>query len=90
MAITILPPIADDVDASYPESDLDEMSVDSDGGVDLTSAKPSRPTKRPRLIEGTDVGTGIITPGEVVTDDPQWMRFALPDNSLFSNCPRTS
>ncbi|KAL4861499.1 hypothetical protein BDV12DRAFT_191034 [Aspergillus spectabilis] len=64
----------DDVDASYPESDFDEMSVDSDGGVDLTSAKPSRPNKRPRLIEGTDVGTGIITPGEAITDDPQWMR----------------
>ncbi|KAL4783928.1 IEC3 subunit of the Ino80 complex, chromatin re-modelling-domain-containing protein [Aspergillus varians] len=74
MAITILPPVADDVDATYPESDFDEMSVDSDGGVELTPAKTSRPTKRPRLIEGADIGTGIITPGEVVTDDPQWMR----------------
>ncbi|KAL4882363.1 IEC3 subunit of the Ino80 complex, chromatin re-modelling-domain-containing protein [Aspergillus karnatakaensis] len=73
MAITILPPVADDVDASYLESDFDEMSVDSDGGVEL-AAKASRQTKRPRLIEGTDIGTGIITPGEVVTDDPQWMR----------------
>ncbi|KAL6235115.1 hypothetical protein BDW75DRAFT_230619 [Aspergillus navahoensis] len=53
---------------------FDEMSVDSDGGVELTPAKSSRPTKRPRLIEGTNIGTGIITPGEVVTDDPQWMR----------------
>ncbi|KAL4924685.1 IEC3 subunit of the Ino80 complex, chromatin re-modelling-domain-containing protein [Aspergillus undulatus] len=59
---------------TYPESDFDEMSVDSDGGVELTPAKPSRLTKRPRLIEGTDIGTGVITPGEVVTDDPQWMR----------------
>ncbi|RDW87163.1 exosome non-catalytic core subunit RRP4 [Aspergillus mulundensis] len=74
MAITILPPIANDVEATYPESDFDEMSVDSDGGVALTPAKSSRPTKRARLIEGTDIGTGIITPGEVVTDDPQWMR----------------
>ncbi|KAL2788328.1 IEC3 subunit of the Ino80 complex, chromatin re-modelling-domain-containing protein [Aspergillus keveii] len=73
MAITILPPVADNVDAPYPDSDFDEMSVDSDGGVDLTPAK-SRPTKRPRLIAGTDIGTGIITPGEVVTNDPQWMR----------------
>ncbi|KAL4736782.1 IEC3 subunit of the Ino80 complex, chromatin re-modelling-domain-containing protein [Aspergillus similis] len=67
-------PIADDVDVTYPESDFDEMSVDTDGGVELTPAKSSRPTKRPRLIEGVDVGTGIITPGEVVTNDPQWMR----------------
>ncbi|KAL4757505.1 IEC3 subunit of the Ino80 complex, chromatin re-modelling-domain-containing protein [Aspergillus foveolatus] len=74
MAITILAPIADDVDATYPESDFDDMSVDSDGGVELTPAKSSRPTKRPRLIEGVDIGTGIITPGEVVTNDPQWMR----------------
>ncbi|KAL4816011.1 IEC3 subunit of the Ino80 complex, chromatin re-modelling-domain-containing protein [Aspergillus spinulosporus] len=74
MAITILPPVADDVDVTYPESDFDEMSVDSDGGVELTPAKSSRPTKRPRLIEGVDIGTGIITPGEVVTNDPQWMR----------------
>ncbi|KAL4907641.1 hypothetical protein BDW74DRAFT_166328 [Aspergillus multicolor] len=74
MAITILPPVADDVEATYQESDFDEMSVDSDGGVALTPAKAARPSKRARLIEGTDIGTGIITPGEVVTDDPQWMR----------------
>ncbi|KAL2862953.1 exosome non-catalytic core subunit RRP4 [Aspergillus lucknowensis] len=73
MAITILPPVADNVDGPCPDSDLDDMSVDSEGGVELAPAK-SRPTKRPRLIEGTDIGTGIITPGEVVTDDPQWMR----------------
>ena len=77
MAITILAPVADDVDATYPESDFDDMSVDSDGGVELTPAKSSRPTKRPRLIEGVDIGTGIITPGEVVTNDPQWMRFVF-------------
>ncbi|KAL4767452.1 IEC3 subunit of the Ino80 complex, chromatin re-modelling-domain-containing protein [Aspergillus nidulans var. acristatus] len=67
-------PVADDVDATYPESDFDDMSVDTDGGVELSPAKSSRPTKRPRLIEGVDIGTGIITPGEVVTNDPQWMR----------------
>jgi exosome complex component RRP4 len=77
MAITILAPVADDVDATYAESDFDDMSVDSDGGVELTPAKSSRPTKRPRLIEGVDIGTGIITPGEVVTNDPQWMRFVF-------------
>ncbi|KAL2823509.1 IEC3 subunit of the Ino80 complex, chromatin re-modelling-domain-containing protein [Aspergillus cavernicola] len=74
MAITILPPVVDDVDVPYVESDFDDMSVDSDGGVELTAAKESRPTKRPRLVEGTDVGTGTMTPGEVVTNDPQWMR----------------
>ncbi|GES65546.1 exosome complex component rrp4 [Aspergillus terreus] len=71
MAITILPPVVEDV--SYPDSDADSMSVDSDGGVGL-GAGASRPSKRPRLVEGTDISSGIITPGEVVTDDPQWMR----------------
>ncbi|KAF9887155.1 exosome non-catalytic core subunit rrp4 [Aspergillus nanangensis] len=71
MAITILPPVADDV--SYPDSDGDSMSMDSDGGVDLTTGG-SRPHKRPRLVAGTDISSGVITPGEVVTDDPQWMR----------------
>lgn len=90
MAITILPPAADDVEAAYPESDFDAMSVDSDGGVELTPAKASQPTKRPRLIEGTDAGTGIITPGEVVTDDPQWMRFVSSTLIYLSSCLRTN
>ncbi|PWY79362.1 hypothetical protein BO94DRAFT_558560 [Aspergillus sclerotioniger CBS 115572] len=65
---------AADVDVPYPESDVDSMSVDSDGGVDLAAGDASRPSKRPRLVEGTNIGAGVLTPGEVVTDDPQWMR----------------
>lgn len=90
MAITILPPVVDDVEATCAESDIDEMSVDSDGGVELTPTKASQPTKRPRLIEGTDVGRGIITPGEVVTDDPQWMRFASSSFIDLFSCMRTN
>ncbi|OOF98531.1 hypothetical protein ASPCADRAFT_512788 [Aspergillus carbonarius ITEM 5010] len=63
-----------DVDVPYPESDVDSMSVDSDGGVDLAAGDATRPSKRPRLVEGTNIGAGVLTPGEVVTDDPQWMR----------------
>ncbi|PYI00391.1 hypothetical protein BO78DRAFT_465354 [Aspergillus sclerotiicarbonarius CBS 121057] len=74
MAITIHPPVVEDVDVPYPESDVDSMSVDSDGGVDLAAGDASRPSKRPRLVEGTNIGAGVLTPGEVVTDDPQWMR----------------
>ncbi|PWY67547.1 hypothetical protein BO70DRAFT_374555 [Aspergillus heteromorphus CBS 117.55] len=74
MAITILPPVVEDVDIPYPDSDDDLMSVDSDGGVDLAAGDSSRPTKRPRLVAGTNIGAGVLTPGEVVTDDPQWMR----------------
>ncbi|KAE8145064.1 hypothetical protein BDV25DRAFT_145003 [Aspergillus avenaceus] len=74
MAITILPPTVEDVDLSALNSDIDAMSMDSDGGVDLATDKASRPSKRPRLVEGTNITSGIVTPGEVVTDDPQWMR----------------
>ena len=78
MAITIHPPVVEDVDVPYPESDVDSMSVDSDGGVDLAAGDATRPSKRPRLVEGTNIGAGVLTPGEVVTDDPQWMRLVAP------------
>ncbi|OAX84771.1 hypothetical protein ACJ72_00851 [Emergomyces africanus] len=64
MAITILPP-------SMPEesfSSSDDESRDSEGDVDMSGGH-ARPAKRLRLSKG-----GIVTPGEVVTDDPQWMR----------------
>lgn len=75
MAITILPPVVDDVDNPNPDSDHDSMSVDSDGGVDLEQT--SRPSKRTRAVGGTKIGAGVVTPGEVVTDDPQWMRLVF-------------
>lgn len=74
MAITILPPVVEDVDIPQTDIDPDSMSVDSDGGVDLVGA--SRPGKRTRM-GGNKVGAGIVTPGEVVTNDPQWMRLVL-------------
>ncbi|KAJ5463544.1 Ribosomal protein L27 [Penicillium sp. IBT 31633x] len=71
MAITILPPVVDDIVPYQADSD-DSMSVGSDGDVEMTGV--SRPHKRPRLQGNSNLGTGIVTPGEVVTDDPQWMR----------------
>lgn len=73
MVITILPPVVEDAALAHPESDNDSMSIDSDGGVELEGDE--RPNKRPRTVGGTKVGAGIVTPGEVVTDDPQWMRL---------------
>ncbi|PYH90557.1 hypothetical protein BO71DRAFT_361212 [Aspergillus ellipticus CBS 707.79] len=88
MAITIVPPVVEDVDVPYPDSDsdVDAMSVDSDGGVDLAAGDASRPSKRPRLVAGTNIGAGVLTPGEVVTDDPQWMR----GHGTYSNPLSTS
>ncbi|EDN06927.1 exosome complex exonuclease RRP4 [Histoplasma capsulatum] len=64
MAISILPPSM----AEETFSSSDDESRDSEGDIDM-SGSHSRPAKRLRLSKG-----GIVTPGEVVTDDPQWMR----------------
>ena len=65
MAISIIVP-APAAPAYYHESS-DNDTLDSEGDVDM--ADSARPAKRARLS-----GKGIVTPGETVTDDPQWMR----------------
>lgn len=73
MAITILPPVAEELGPYHADSD-ESTSVDSDSDVEMSGV--SRPHKRARL-GNKKIGTGIVTPGEVVTDDPQWMRWVL-------------
>ncbi|RFU29903.1 hypothetical protein B7463_g6428, partial [Scytalidium lignicola] len=65
MAITILAPAPAATDFKREES-----SEDSDGGVDLEGDIDMRPVKRARH----QLSDLVVTPGEVVTDDPQWMR----------------
>jgi exosome complex component RRP4 len=68
MPITILQPAAA---ARQPFYDPDASGSDSDseGGVDLDGdVSMGRPAKRARRDEA------IVTPGEVITEDPQWMR----------------
>lgn len=66
MQISILPPAPPvQPQLDYASSDSDE---DSSGDVDMDSSSP-RPTKRARLSS-----KHIVTPGELVTSDPQWMR----------------
>jgi exosome complex component RRP4 len=72
MAITILTPVVEDA-APYQADSDDSMSVASDEDVEMTGT--SRPHKRPRLQGDSNIATGIVTPGEVVTADPQWMRW---------------
>ncbi|OAL71777.1 hypothetical protein A7D00_3807 [Trichophyton violaceum] len=63
MAITILPPTFDDFrNTARDAQDLDE---------DMDMGDENRPAKRARLSGKTDT---IVTPGEIITDDPQWMR----------------
>jgi hypothetical protein len=69
MAITILapaqPPAPYEGDGSSDESD--------NGGVGLEGDADMPPAKRARHS-----GQDIVTPGETVTDDPQWMRYSTP------------
>ena len=80
MAISILPPAPAEVHAYNDSSD--NASLDSDGDVDM--ADNLRPTKRARLS-----GKSIVTPGENITDDPQWMRcrFDISFQGMFPLIP---
>lgn len=69
MAITILAPAAANV-PNLPYYAENSSEDDSDGGVDLEGDIDMRPKKRARH----DGASSIVTPGETVTDDPQWMR----------------
>jgi exosome complex component RRP4 len=65
MAITILAPAPAGVPYLAADSDSE------DGGVDLEGDLDMRPSKRARHQKD------IVTPGEIVTDDPQWMRYTI-------------
>lgn len=77
MGIIILPPVVEDIASRHDESD-DSTSFDSDEDVEMSGV---RAPKRARIDEGDDltVSTAVVTPGEVVTDDPQWMRLVTTD-----------
>ncbi|KAH9218879.1 hypothetical protein DL95DRAFT_360100 [Leptodontidium sp. 2 PMI_412] len=65
MAITILAPAP-----AVPYQRTNDSDDDSDdGGADLDGDLNMRPTKRARTS-----AKDLVTPGETVTDDPQWMR----------------
>lgn len=66
MAISILPPAPAPTVPAY-QADSSDDSSDAEGDTHMGDAP--RPSKRPRLE-----GKGIVTPGESITDDPQWMR----------------
>jgi len=72
MAITILPAVVEDAPRYQDYSDSDEsMSDNSDSDVEMGGVPLSQ--KRARFNKP---GEGIVTPGQIVTDDPQWMRYA--------------
>lgn len=66
MAITILAPTSATAAYHGDTSDSEDGGVGLEGDMDVDS---HRPTKRAKLSSRS-----IVTPGETVTDDPQWMR----------------
>lgn len=68
-------------DSSDSDSDSDVGGVDIEGDIAMQIKKESRrPAKRARHGGGGYGGqqygkSDIVTPGEIITDDPQWMRF---------------
>ena len=75
MAITITTPTP--LPAHIPTDTVSDS--DSDGGVDLDGdiSMQSPPSKRHRLSADRH-GHEIVTPGQEITSDPQWMRFVYP------------
>lgn len=69
MPITIVRPAP----APIPHNDaaFDEEDFDSDGDVDMEG--DDLPASKLRISKKS-----IVTPGELVTDDPQWMRSVSP------------
>ncbi|KAF2675282.1 hypothetical protein BT63DRAFT_431133 [Microthyrium microscopicum] len=62
MAITILPPAPAEIVESRTTQHDSDFDLDSDSDVDMDA-----PTKRTQQRH-------LVTPGELVTNDPQWMR----------------
>lgn len=71
MAITILPPVVEDIVPHHADADSDDSMSGSDSDVEMSGV--SRPQKRART-GNEKISSGIVTPGEVVTADPKWMR----------------
>ena len=64
MAISILPPAPAEV---FAEAE-DDIEDDPEGDVQM--GEDDAPSYLPKLS-----GKDIVTPGESITDDPQWMRY---------------
>lgn len=74
---------------SHPHNDEYDSDSDSSGGVDLdgdVSMEIAARRQRSHASTGLDE---IVTPGEEITSDPQWMRFVNLDQSFSQSHSKT-
>ncbi len=69
MGLTVLPPDFEEDDVQISGYDHNDNQSDSDRSMDDGDGRPS---KRPRLSSAASAQ--IALPGEVITDETQWMR----------------
>lgn len=76
MAITILPPAPATASVNTKNNDSDEDYDFDEGGVDLEGdVKMDADMRESKGTKQFDIDAlDIVTPGEIVTDEPQWMR----------------
>ena len=79
MAITILTPVTDDLGTLQ-----DDESIDSDDDVHMSAGTSARPSRR---SEGRNADSIIVVPGQLVTDDPQWMRYVISSLHTMPQSP---
>lgn len=80
MPITILrPQAAAQQRPAGAAADLESDSSDSEsGGVNVLGDVPMRAAKRQRMIaEYDEEADEILTPGSIITSNPQWMRYVF-------------
>ncbi|PHH64090.1 hypothetical protein CDD81_4965 [Ophiocordyceps australis] len=72
MPVTILPPRPAPEHLPHTKASDSNSDSDSDGGVDIQGHVSACLSRRSRA--SLDDDEGILTPGSVLTTDPQWMR----------------
>lgn len=78
MAITILPPAREAGDWAREEEEFNESDIEGDSDGDVDMGVGGQRIAKARLTKMK----GVVTPGEIVTNDPQWMRWVITKNGF--------
>lgn len=72
MTFTILPLAPQAQAVGYDQHRPSSPGADFDGDIDMDVDEAEAPFKRIKFSNSS-----VVTPGESVTDDPQWMRYLV-------------